>query len=140
MKTGLLIVMLGSSSLLFFQTVCTGTKQQCADAQKPLCAKDIAPANFDLPADARVTGSVQDQTGAKFDSGIAVQLRDPKTETVLRSAKVEDGEFTLGAVQSGSYRLIVVRQGKRGAERLGRLRSISHARWTRGAARIIAAF
>jgi hypothetical protein len=53
-----------------------------------------------------------DQTGAKLDDGFAVQLRTPKTGVVLQSDDLKDGVFGLGQGKAGSYRLIVMKQGK----------------------------
>lgn len=117
--TGLLLVaILGSSSFLFAQTVCIGTTQECAEAQQKLCASEPAPANFELLKSRRVIGIVQDQTGAKFESGIEVQLRVPEKDAILKSVVAKQGNFSLGQVKAGSYRLVVVELGKRGVERL----------------------
>ncbi len=117
MKQLLLIAMLGLSSLLFAQPVCIGTPQQCIEAQKRLCDAEPAPTNFELTKNELVLGTVLDQTGVKFDDGFAVQLRSPKTGVVLQSADLKDGVFGLGQVKAGSYRLIVMKQGKQTAER-----------------------
>lgn len=118
MKRLLLIVILGSSSFLFGQTVCTGTTQECIEAQQKLCASEPAPVNFELSKDRIVTGVIKDQTGAKFDGPIGVQLRVPERGTILRSVVARQAKFSLGQVKAGSYRLIVVKLGKRGVERL----------------------
>jgi hypothetical protein len=68
--------------------------------------------------DRTVTGLVTDQTGAKFDSAFEIQLRVPQKGTVLRSVVTSEGEFSLGQVKAGSYRLIVVKMGKQGIKRL----------------------
>ncbi len=117
MKKMLLVAMLGSSSFLFSQTVCIGTSQQCIESQKQKCASELAPANFELPEDRVVKGTVADTTGASFQ-GVEVQLRVPKTDAVLQSVAAKNGTFDLGMVKTGSYRLIVVKQGKQGFERL----------------------
>jgi hypothetical protein len=112
-KKLLLIAMLGLSSLLFAQTVCLGTLQQCIEAQKRLCDSEPAHANFELTKNELVLGTVLDQTGARFDDGFAVELRRPKTGVVLQSADLKDGVFGLGPVKAGSYRLIVMKQGSK---------------------------
>lgn len=119
MRKLLLIGMLGLSSFLFGQTVCIGTQQQCIEAQKRLCASEPAPANLELPQDKVVSGTVLDESGAKFGDiyPVLLQLRVPKTEAILSSVEVKDGAFDLGAVKAGSYRLIVVKQGKQSIER-----------------------
>jgi hypothetical protein len=104
MKTLLLIAFLGSSGLLFSQNVGISP-----EASRRLCADEKAPANLRLPDAKLVGGTVIDQTGAKFEAGVAVQLRSPKTGAVLQSASVENGDFHLGQAQPGSYRLIVVK-------------------------------
>lgn len=73
----LLIAILGSSSSLFGQTVCTGTTQECIEAQQKLCASEPAPANFELLKDRVVAGAIHDQTSAKLDGLVEVQLRVP---------------------------------------------------------------
>lgn len=118
MKEMLLIAILGSSSFLFAQTVCTGTTQQCIGAHQKLCASEPAPANFRLLKSRMVTGIVQDQTGAKFESGIEVQLRAPEKGTILKLVVAEQGNFSLGQVKAVAYRLIVVKSGERGVKRL----------------------
>ncbi len=118
MKKLLLIAILGLSGLLFSQTICTGTIEQCREAQKRLCADEKAPANLDLADAKTVIGTVLDQTGAKFERGVAVQLRSPKSGAVLRTATVGDGDFSLGELQPGLYRLIVVKIGASSPERL----------------------
>lgn len=118
MKRLLLIAIWGSSSFLFGQTVCTGTTQQCIEAQHKLCASEPAPVNFELSKDRIVTGAVRDQTGAKFEGSIGVQLRVPEKGAILRSVVAKQANFSLGQVKAGSYRLIVVKLGKRKVERL----------------------
>lgn len=118
MKRLLLIAIWGSSSFLFGQTVCAGTTQQCIEAQHKLCASEPAPVNFELSKDRIVTGVIRDQTGAKFDGPIEVQLRVPEKGRILRSVVAKQAKFSLGQVKAGSYRLIVVKPGKLGAERL----------------------
>ena len=118
MKKLLLIAILGSSGLLFSQTICTGTVEECREMQKQLCADEKAQANLELSDSTSVEGTVVDQTGAKFETGVAVQLRSPKTGAVLQSASVANGEFHFGQILAGSYRLIVVKTTPSGAERL----------------------
>jgi hypothetical protein len=65
-----------------------------------------------------VVGRVIDQSGAAFERDVAVQLRSPKSGEVLQTATVIDGGFNLGEVQTGSYRLIVVKTGASDPERL----------------------
>ncbi|MEO6965779.1 MAG: carboxypeptidase-like regulatory domain-containing protein [Acidobacteriaceae bacterium] len=114
----LLVAMLGSTSFLFSQTVCVGTsQQQCIEAQKQKCASEPAPANFELPKDRVVQGTVADTTGESFQ-GVEVQLRIPKTGSVVQSVAAKDGTFNLGMVNAGFYRLIVVKQGEQGIKRL----------------------
>ena len=117
MKKLLLIALLGSSGFLFSQTICTGTTEQGREAQTRLCTEEKAPANLELNSSKMVTGVVTDQTGAKFEQ-VAVQLRSSESRQVLRSAAASNGEFNLGVVPSGSYRLIVVKIGPSGPERL----------------------
>ena len=118
MKQLLLIAVLGSSGILFSQTICTGTADQCREMQKHLCADEKAPANFDLDHSQSVTGTVVDQTGAQFENDVAVQLRSADSGDVLRTATVSGGAFDLGNLQKGSYRLIVVKIRPSGPERL----------------------
>ena len=118
MKKMLVVAMLGSSSFLFSQTVCIATsQQQCIELQKQKCASESAHANFELPEDRVVKGTVADITGASF-LGVEVELRMPKTGVVLQSVTAKDGTFNLGTVKTGSYRLIFANKGKRGIERL----------------------
>ncbi|MGA7350002.1 MAG: carboxypeptidase-like regulatory domain-containing protein [Acidobacteriaceae bacterium] len=114
----LLISVLGSSGLLFSQTICPGTAEQCREAQTRLCADERAPANLELSDSRSVEGTVAEQSGAKFETGVAVQLRSPKSGAILQSASVENGEFRFGQVPTGSYRLIVVKTTPSGPERL----------------------
>ncbi|MGB0123576.1 MAG: carboxypeptidase-like regulatory domain-containing protein [Silvibacterium sp.] len=117
MKKTLLVGMLGSSSFLFAQTICLGTVQQCKEAQRQLCASEPAPANLELSEDKSVQGTVSDESGARLKD-VEVQLQVPKTGTVLQSLSTRDGTFDMGIVKAGSYRLIFVKQGKQGIERL----------------------
>lgn len=101
------------------QTICIGTTEQCRQAQIRLCADEDAPPNLTVRRDAEIKGIVLDQTGAPFGSGIAVQLRKPSMETVIRWAvPSSNGRFTLGPVAAGAYRVIVVGLRKGRAERL----------------------
>ncbi len=78
--------------------------------QKEACAKEAAPANFHLAAEEAVDGVVRDQSGASFSGGVAVQLRDPNSGSVLRTVDVDkNGRFEFGEVDAGTYRLIVVK-------------------------------
>jgi hypothetical protein len=113
----LLIVMLETSSFLFSQTVCVGTDQHCAEAQKEKCASEPVPENFLLTKSNAVQGNVSDRTGANVQD-VEVQLRSPRTGKVLQSVAVVDGVFDLGEVKSGSYRLIFVKRGNHTTERL----------------------
>jgi len=118
MRELLLIALLGSSGLLFSQTICTGTAEQCREAQTRLCAEEKTPGNFELSDSRFVEGTVIDQAGAKFETGVAVELRSPKSGEILRSAQVSNGDFSLGQIQPGFYRLIVVKTGGSGVKRL----------------------
>jgi hypothetical protein len=109
MKKLLLIALLGSSGLLFSQTLCIGSVEQCREMQKQLCAEEKAPANLELSDSKLVEGTVIDQTGAKFETGVAVQLRSTKSGEIVRNAQVSNGVFSLGQIESGSYRLIFVK-------------------------------
>jgi hypothetical protein len=113
-----LIALLGSSGLLFSQTIWTGTVEQCRDAQRRLCANEKAPANLELSTNRLVSGTVIDQSGAKFDHDVSVQLRSPQSGDVLRTATVMAGEINLGEARAGKYRLIVVSEKALGPERL----------------------
>ena len=127
MKKMLLVGMLGLSSVLFAQVVCTGTTQQCIEAERKLCASEPAPANFDLPEDQSVAGTVLDPTGARFNdvdenganfNDVEVELRWPKSGAVLQSTPSKNGTFDFGKVKAGSYRLVVVKRSPSGPERL----------------------
>ena len=118
MKKLLPIVILGSSGLLFSQTICTGTVEECREAQTRLCVDEKAPANLELHEGRLGEGTVVDQTDAKFETGFAVQLRLPKSGEIVRSAQVSNGDFSLGQIESGSYRLIVVKADGTGTKRL----------------------
>ena len=98
------------NSLLFSQTVCRGSTEQCVQRQKEVCAKEAAPANFHLAADEAVGGVVRDQSGSIFSGEVTMQLRDPKSGSVLRTADVDkNGQFEFGKIDAGTYRLIVVK-------------------------------
>jgi len=117
MKELLLIALFGLSGILFSQTICTGTPEQCREAQTRLCAEEQAPANLQIKTSKTIAGTVIDQTGAAFEK-VAVQLRSPGTGDVLRTSPAVDGKFSLGKVQAGSYRLIVVQMQPSGPQRL----------------------
>jgi hypothetical protein len=99
----LLIALWGSGSLLFSQNAGISP-----EAFRRLCADEKAPANLQLSDAKVVEGTVIDQTGAKCETGVAV----------LQSASVENGDFRLGQLIAGSYRLIVVNTTSSGPERL----------------------
>jgi len=113
MKKLLLIAIFGSSGLLFSQNVGISP-----EAFRRLCADEKAPPNLQLPDAKLVEGTVIDQSGAKFETGVAVQLRSPKSGEIVRSAQVSNGDFSLGQIESGSYRLIVVKTDGSGTKRL----------------------
>ncbi len=96
MRKLLLIVVLSSSGLLFSQTVCTGTTEQCREPQRQVCTHEPAPAKPKLVDSSIVVGSVIDQTGAEFDGGIAVQLRSPGSSELVRTVALIDSKFIHG--------------------------------------------
>jgi hypothetical protein len=78
--------------------------------QKEVCAKEAAPTNFHLAAEEAVDGVVRDQSGASFSGGVAVQLRDPNSGSVLGTVDIDKkGRFEFGKIDAGTYRLIVVK-------------------------------
>jgi hypothetical protein len=108
-----------SNGIIFSQTICVGTTEQCVQAQKKLCAEEPVPANLILETPAEIAGVVKDQSGAYFSQSESVQLRDGSTGVVLRTAELtHDGHFSFGRTDRGRYRLIVVRHNKSKAIRL----------------------
>jgi hypothetical protein len=92
---------------------CKGTVSECAAKSEEYCANaEDTRANLKVPQEARVWGVMIDSSGAVIahpESGLAVELRDPKTSKVLVLNHLSEmGTFDLGKVAAGSYRLIAV--------------------------------
>lgn len=113
----LLIALLGSSGLLFSQAICTGTAEECREAQKHLCTNEPAPANLELTAEKLISGTVFDASGAPLSGEYQAELRTIRTRLTLQTAKMVDGAFSFERVQPGSYRLIVVWMRPKGRSR-----------------------
>jgi hypothetical protein len=106
------------------QNVCIGkggnpcTPEESRQIQEQLCKAEASPPNLSVASPARLTGALLDPTGAPivFEK-IMVQIKAPKTDTVLRSVPVDGkGHFDLGLTPAGQFRLIamVLKDGKPG--------------------------
>jgi hypothetical protein len=90
---------------LWSQLICIG--DACS------CDKEIdAPPNLSIAKPVRVQGVLLDDLGAVFAfENTIVQVRNPKTKTILISVSVDaKGQFDLGIVPAGEYRLIAARK------------------------------
>ncbi len=116
-KKLLLIALFASGGSLFSQTVCTGTVEQCKEAQKKLCADEKTPANLSLVAKHQISGAVFDMSGTPLSGDYQAELRSGKSGRLAAISKLTEGSFHLGVVQPGSYRLIIVRLTSAGRER-----------------------
>ena len=92
----------------------------------PCDAEHIKP-NFEVDVETRVRGRLTDQTGAPF-SRSRIKLRKYRTEqeqTGFLSADTDaDGNFDLGTVQPGKFRLVAAPH--RGFAQPERLRCVKH--------------
>jgi hypothetical protein len=98
------------------QTVCIGSDKECKEEQERLCREEPAPANLIVSKQQRIRGVLLDESGAVFVfENTFVQLRDAKTRQVLRQVLANPkGEFELGVVTGGSYRLVAVHRRRDG--------------------------
>jgi len=114
-RSGLILMSLAGFPALA-QTVCTGTPAECIEAQKQLCKDEPAPPNLVVDKSVEVSGVLVDDSEAPFVfENTIIQLRDSKTQRVLLELPVNlKGQFNLGVVAPGSYRLIAALRGKEG--------------------------
>jgi len=101
---------------LLGQLVCIGDGACSCDKEK------IPSPNLLVAKSAHIVGTlIEEQSGLPFVfENTIIQLRDPKTMAVLVETHVKmDGQFDLGTVQAGVFRLIVARKLNDG--RLGRM-------------------
>jgi hypothetical protein len=73
------------------------------------CKNEKVSPNLTVTAQIRLTGAVFDQTGAPIHfNTTTIQVRDPQENKVLFSAVLDErGQFDLGAIPVGTYRLIL---------------------------------
>jgi len=98
--------MLFPSSFAFGQLVCIGDACSCKNEKTP------AP-NFSVSSSVRVTGKlILENTGAPFVfENTVVQVWTINARTVIVAAKVDSqGQFDLGIVPPGQYRLIAAQR------------------------------
>jgi hypothetical protein len=95
---------------LFSQLVCSGDACAC-DKEKAL------ETNFDVEKPVHVTGvliEAASQLPFVFDDTI-IEVRRPETRTVIVHVKVnKEGQFNLGLLPAGKYRLIAAREKQNG--------------------------
>lgn len=112
----LFLLVLSAAVATHAQSGCSGDgSAACAqkEADAKLCGQEPAEVNFNVWSTTQVTGTVKDDSGALFPSTkalrLAIQLRDPYSGKVLRTAEVnETGHFDLGWESEGKFRLVVV--------------------------------
>ncbi len=86
------------------------------DAQRmrdAVCKTETAPPNLYVAAPAKIGGTLLDESGAPvvFGDRTIVQVRNAESGKVLHSASVNHrGQFDLGTVTAGTFRLIVAIQ------------------------------
>jgi hypothetical protein len=95
---------------LFSQLVCSG--DACT------CDKEKAPTtNFDVAKPVHVTGvliEAASQLPFVFDDTV-IEVRNPETRSVIVHVKVnKEGQFDLGLIPAGKYRLIAAREKQNG--------------------------
>ncbi len=95
---------------LFSQLVCSGDACNCEKEKAPTT-------NFDVAKTAHVTGvliEAASQLPFVFDDTI-IEVRNPQTRSVIVHVKVnKEGQFDLGLIQAGKYRLIAAREKQNG--------------------------
>lgn len=96
----------------FSQLICEGNSCACDQEKAPL-------PNFSVASSVHVVGRLVDETGVPFEDAV-IQLREPRSNTVIATVEVNrQGQFDLGVVPKGLFRLIAARRTKNGAlERL----------------------
>ncbi|HKF46302.1 MAG TPA: hypothetical protein VKB38_03020 [Terracidiphilus sp.] len=112
----LFVLVLSAAATTHAQAGCAGEgSAACAqkEADAKLCAQELTEVNFNILSTTQVTGTVRDDSGALFPSTktlrLAIQLRNPYSGKVLRTAEVNDtGHFDLGWESEGKFRLVVV--------------------------------
>jgi hypothetical protein len=107
------IAVLFGYSAAFGQLVCTGDACSCENEKTP-------PPNFSVSQSVHVTGKLVAESGYPFVfENTVVQVRTPKEKRVLVTATVDSlGQFDLGIIPAGEYRLIAARRLQNG--KLGR--------------------
>jgi hypothetical protein len=111
----LFFLVLSTADVAHAQEGCAGNSAACAqrEADAKFCAQEPVAVNLKVWSTTQVTGTVSDDSGALLPStkahGLGIQLRDPYSGKVLRTAEVnETGGFNLGWESEGKFRLVVV--------------------------------
>ena len=105
-----LIAVLYASTVAFGQLVCTGDACSCENETTP-------PPNFSVSKAAHVTGTlIEEESGAPFAfENTIVQVRTIKERLAIVTATVDSrGQFDLGIIPAGQYRLIAARRLQNG--------------------------
>jgi hypothetical protein len=99
-----------------------GTGQPCTlreaeEMHEHICKSEVVRPNLIVEKSTRLSGVLLDETGAPYGNAgkTVVQIRDAKVGTVLNSSAIDPhGQFDLGIVNAGLFRLIVAIKGKDG--------------------------
>ncbi len=107
------IAVLFGSTAAFGQLVCSGDACSCENEKRP-------PPNFSVSQSVHVTGKLVGENGYPFAfDNTVVQVRATNEKRVLVTATVDSmGQFDLGIIPAGDYRLIAARRLQNG--KLGR--------------------
>jgi hypothetical protein len=105
-----------SSTTAPAQTLCLGksgkpcTPEEARQVLEQRCKDEASPPNLSIASSVRLTGVLLDPTGAPITfEKTMVQLKDPRSNAVLRSAPLDsEGRFDFGVVPAGQFRFIAV--------------------------------
>jgi len=106
LKLIVFIAILFPSNLAFGQLVCTGDACSCENEKTP-------PPNFSVSATVHVIGKlIEEQSKAPFVfENTVVQVRTIKDKLAIVTSTVDsNGQFDLGIIPAGQYRLIAARR------------------------------
>jgi hypothetical protein len=103
------IAALFESTAVFGQLVCTGNACSCENEKTP-------PPNFSVSQSVHVTGKLIGENGYPFVfENTVVQVRTIMEKFVIVTATVDShGQFDLGIIQTGQYRLMAARRLQNG--------------------------